>query len=93
MINTKLSNLNFKFREEKFHFLTQCYVKTKITSKQLCITSLHIDKHSDKLNQKTPRSLKRSIPYSQTFRLKTICATTTEFDKNCAIIKQKLLDR
>ena len=26
-------------------------------------------------------------------RLKTICPTSTEFDKNCAIIKQKFLDR
>ena len=39
------------------------------------------------------RSLKRSIPYSQALRLKTICSTSAEFDKNCAIIKQKFLDR
>ena len=42
---------------------------------------------------KHPRSLKGSIPYSQALRLKTICSTTAEFDKNCAIIKQKFLDR
>ena len=35
-----------------------------------------------------PRSLKTRIPYSQALRLKTICSTSTEFDKNCAIIKQ-----
>ena len=40
-----------------------------------------------------PRSLKSSIPYSQALRLKTICSTSTEFDKNCAFIKQKFLDR
>ena len=40
-----------------------------------------------------PRSLKTRIPYSQALRLKTICSTSTEFDKNCAIIKQKFLDR
>ena len=40
-----------------------------------------------------PRSLKGSIPYSQALRLKTICSTSTEFDKNCAAIKQKFLDR
>ena len=39
------------------------------------------------------RSLKNSNPYSQALRLKTICSTSTEFDKNCAIIKQKFLDR
>ena len=40
-----------------------------------------------------PRSLKSSILYSQALRLKTICSTATEFDKNCAIIKQKFLDQ
>ena len=40
-----------------------------------------------------PRSLKSSIPCSQALRIKTICSTTSEFDKNCAIIKQKFLDR
>ena len=40
-----------------------------------------------------PRFLKSSIPYSQVLRLKTICSTSTEFDKNCAAIKQKFLDR
>ena len=34
--------------------------------------------------------LKSNIPYSQALRLKTICSTTTEFDKTCAI---KQLDR
>ena len=38
------------------------------------------------------RSLKSSIPYSQVLRLKTICFTSTEFHKNCAIIKQEFLD-
>ena len=32
-----------------------------------------------------PRSLKRSISYSQALKLKTVCSTSTEFDKNCAI--------
>ena len=31
--------------------------------------------------------------YSQALRLTTICSTSTEFDKNCAIIKQKFLGR
>ena len=39
------------------------------------------------------RSLKNSIPHNQALRLKTICSTSTEFDKNCSIIKQKFLHR
>ena len=35
-----------------------------------------------------PRSLKSSTPCSQALRLKPIRSTTTEFDKNCAVIKQ-----
>ena len=36
-----------------------------------------------------PKSLKKSIPYSQTLRIKTICSTLTEDKKHCAILKQK----
>ena len=39
------------------------------------------------------RSLKSSTPYSQILRLKAIRSTSTSFDKNCAIIKLKFLDR
>ena len=40
-----------------------------------------------------PRSLNSSIPYSQALKLKTISSTSAEFVKNCAVIKQKFLDR
>ena len=87
MKNIKLSYLTFKFQREKLYFLTQCYTKTKITtSKQLYIANLQI-------KSEHPRSLKSSIPYIQALRLKTICSTTTEFNNNCAIIKEKFLDR
>ena len=84
MKNTKLSNLTFKFHQEKLHFLTQCYIKTKITTSTDQQAFLHT-------KSEHPRSLKSSIPYSQALRQKTICSTSTEFDKNCAIIKQKFL--
>ena len=35
---------------------------------------------------KHPRSLKNSTPHSHVLRLKTICSTTTEYDRNCASI-------
>ena len=40
-----------------------------------------------------PRPLKYSILYSQALRLKTISSTTIEYNKHCAIIKQKFLGR
>ena len=39
------------------------------------------------------RSLKNSIPHSHVLRLKTIYLTTTEYDKNCASIIYKFLDK
>ena len=38
------------------------------------------------------RSLKSSISQSQAVSLKTIYSTALEFDKNCAVIKQKFLE-
>ena len=40
-----------------------------------------------------PKSLKDSIPYSQTLRIKTICSTTSEFNKNCDIITKRFKER
>ena len=40
-----------------------------------------------------PKSLKDSIPYSQVLRIKTICSTTPEFNKNCDIITQRFKER
>ena len=63
MKNTKLSNFTFKFHQEKLHFLTQCYIKTKITtSKQLYIANLQVNKHSYMLNQNT-HDLKRAASH------------------------------
>ena len=35
------------------------------------------------------KSLKDSIPYIQTLRVKTICSTTSRFNKNCDIITKR----
>ena len=42
--NTELSNLTFQFHQQKLHFLTRCYTKTKITrSKQLYFANQNQD--------------------------------------------------
>ena len=65
--------------DQNIQYLTQWYAKTKLTiSKQLHIANLF---------------LKISIPYSQALRLKAVCSKTTEYNKNCAIIKQKFLGK
>ena len=40
-----------------------------------------------------PSALKNSIAYSQTLRLKAICFTEDERQKNCAVMKQKLFEK
>ena len=40
-----------------------------------------------------PKSLKDSIPYSQALRIKTICSTTSEFNKNWEIITKRFRER
>ena len=44
--------------------------------------------HSD-----DPKSLRRSISYSQALRIKTICSPLTEYKKRCAILKQNFIER
>ena len=39
------------------------------------------------------KSLKDSIPYSQAIRIKTICSTTSEFNKNCDVITKRFKER
>ena len=48
----------------------------------------YLHAHSDH-----PKSLKRSIPYSQALRIKTICSILTEYKKHCAILKQNFIER
>ena len=40
-----------------------------------------------------PKSLKDSIPYSQARRIKAICSATSEFNKNCDIIRKRFKER
>ena len=44
-------------------------------------------------NSDHPKSLKRSIPYSQALRIKTIRSTLTEYKKHCAILKRNFIER
>ena len=49
----------------------------------------YLHAHSDH-----PKSLKRSILYSQALRIKTICSTVTvEYKKHCGILKPNFIER
>ena len=74
----------------------QCYTRQIDVNNKIQITL-----HRKPTNQEAfldaksehPRSLQNNIQYSQPLRLKTICSKTTEYDKNCDIIKQNFLQR
>ena len=90
-LNSKIkqSNLNTIFQIAIYYFWTRGYITTRTTLYRQLSTenplisnaiSMHIQTH--------PKSLKRSIPYSQALRIKTICSTLTEYKKHCAIIER-----
>ena len=88
----KANKFDFQVSPRKIAFLDAMLYKDKNNNIQMTWYCKPTDQQAF-LNTKSehPRSLKSSIPYSQALRLKTICSTSTEFDKNCAIIKQKFL--
>ena len=85
---------DFQFSPRKIAFLDTMLCKDKNNNIHTTLYRKPTDQQAFlHVKSEHPRSLKSSIPYSQTLRLKTICSTSTELDKNCAIIKQKFLDR
>ena len=91
MKNTKLLP---KISPRKIAFLDGRLYKDINNNMQTTLYRKHIDQQAFlHVKSELPRSLKSNIPFSQALRLKTTFSTTTEFDKNCAIIKQKFLDQ
>ena len=90
---TKLSSLTFQFPQEKLHFLTILYKDNNSNIQNTLYCKSTDEQAFLHANSKHPRSLKNNILYSQVLRLKAICSTTTEYNKNCASIKQRFLDR
>ena len=89
----KTIKFDFQISPRNIAFLDTMLYKDKNNKTQTTLyykpTDQHVFLHA---KSEHPISLNSSIPYSQALRLKTIYSTTTEFDKNCAIIKQKFLD-
>ena len=90
----KTIKLDFQFSPRKIAFHDTILYKDENNNIQTTLYRKPTDQQAF-LHAKSehPRSLKSSIPYSQALRLKIICSTSTKFDQNCAIIKQKFLDR
>ena len=95
-LNEKHKTIKFEFQvsPRKIVFLDAMLYEDKNNNIQTTLYRKPTDQQAF-LHAKSehPRSVKSSIPYSQALRLNKICSTSTKFDKNCAIIKQKFLNR
>ena len=92
-LNTKQPSIKFEYKisKERISFPdTEIYIKnnnlhTKIFRKKTdCQTFF-------KINSEHPKSLKNSIPYSQTFRIKRISSIKKDFDHHSRELKKKFL--
>ena len=95
-LNEKHKTIKFDFQisPRKIAFLDAMLYKDENNNIQTTLYCKPIDQQAFLLTKSEhPRSLNSSILYSQALRLKAICSASTEFDKDCAIIKEKFLDR
>ena len=86
---------DFKFSKTNIEFLDSTVYKNKEQNKLL--TTVYC-KPTDRRNflhytSAHPRSLIKSIPYSQALRLKKICAETSELSKNLQVLKESFINR
>ena len=91
-LNEKHKTIKFFMR--KIVFLDTVLCKCKKSNIQATLYTKPTDEQAFLHTRfECPRPLKYSILYSQALRLKTISSTTIEYNKHCAIIKQKFLGR
>ena len=98
-----LEKLNSKHKTIKFEhnisnrsisFLDTLIYKDKNSTQQATLYWKPTDQQSYLLAHLDHiKSLKRSIPYNQALRIKTICSTLTKYKKHCAILKEKFIER
>ena len=90
----KTIKFDFKISPRKIAFIDTILYKDENNNIQTTLYRRPTDQQAFlHAKPEQPRSLKSSIRYSQALRLTKKFSRSTEFDKNCAIIKQKFLDR
>ena len=95
-LNTKHRTIKFDYKisEKQISFLDTMVYKDQNKKIQTTIYRKPTDKQAYlHAHSEHPKSLKNSIPYSQALRIKSICSTTEEFDKNMLHLKEKFLER
>ena len=86
---------DFKFSKTSIEFLDTTVYKNKEQNKLLTtVYSKPTDRrHFPHYTSAYPRSLIKSIPYSQALRLKKICTETSELLKNLQVLKESFINR
>ena len=92
-LNTKYPSIKFEYEilKERISFLdSEIFIRnsklhTKIFRKQT-------DRQTFRnINSEHPKSLKNSIPYSQSLRIKRICSTKKDFDHHLTELRERFL--
>ena len=95
-LNSKLKTIKFEHNisNSNISFLDTLIYKDKSNTLQTTLHQKPTDQQSHlHAYSNHPKSHKRSIPYTQVLRIKTICSTLTEYKKHCAILKQNFIER
>ena len=84
---------NFKFSKTSTEFLDATVYKNKDQNKLQTTVYCKPTDYFLHYSSAHPRSLIKSIPYSQALCLKKICAETSELSKNLQVLKESFINR
>ena len=90
-LEKNLNELNTKHPKKEFHFWIPKYILKTTICRQQYLARKQTGKPFFKINSEHPKSLKNSIPYSQTLRIKRICSTKKDFDHHSRELKKRFL--
>lgn len=87
--NIKTIKFDYKISAKQIDFLDRMVYKDQQHKIQKMIFCKPADQQIYLHAQSNdPKSFKNSIPYSPALCIKTICSTTSKFNKNCDIVKK-----
>ena len=95
-INKKHPFIKFdqKYSKSKIEFLDVLVYKDEQQKLKTTLFKKNTNRQSYRhAKSDHPVSLKKSIPYSQILRVKRICSTNSEFERNCKVLQEQFTKR
>ena len=94
-LNTKHESIKFKYQISKTGIIfldTEVYIKNNNLYTKIYRKKTDRQKFVN-INSEHPKSLKASIPHSQTLRIKRFCSKATDFEHHLQELKEKLVNQ